>query len=82
MTITKTEFLTEYRARLVAGYPWAQDTAKLDRFMQSVANTINGAYTWNHDSAAATAIYRENGGKGKVTLKWLRALPAGEGFEA
>ena len=74
--MTKTEFLAAYRARLVADYPWAQDAARLETFMASVTRTIRtAAATWNHDSDAATAIYRAQGNKGKVTLKWLRALP-------
>lgn len=74
--MTKTEFLAEYKSRLLQTFPWAQEEARLKRFMASVERTIRTtANSWSHTSDVATAIYREQGGKGKVTLKWLRALP-------
>lgn len=73
--MTKADFLREYRAAIIAAYPWAQDAAKLERFMQSVSATINGAATWNHDGEAVRAAWRAIGGKGRPTLKALRALP-------
>ena len=72
--MTKQAFLAAYRAALVA-YPWAADAARLDKFMASVAATIEGPHaTWNHDGDAVTAAWRAIGGKGKPTLKALRAL--------
>lgn len=74
--MNKQTFLTNYRAELVARYLWAQDSAKLDKFMASCETTItSGAATWNHDGDAVTAAWRSVGGKGKPTLKGLRALP-------
>ena len=75
--MTKDEFLTEYKQALIATYDWAQhEPARLERFMQSVEQTIRGlANSWNYDSELATRIYCKQGRHGKVTLKWLRALP-------
>lgn len=69
-------FLAAYRADLWVRYVWAQDTAKLDRFMASAERTISTkATTWNHDSESVRAAWRRIGGKGKPSLKALRALP-------
>jgi hypothetical protein len=75
--MTKEQFLTAYREQLKATYAWARDdAAKLERFMASVRNTIShGVSTWVHDGEAVTAAWRAIGGKGKPTLKALRALP-------
>jgi hypothetical protein len=76
--MTRSAFLTAYRGRLVALYAWAQDTAKLDRFMASVEQTLSTKRaTWNHSGQAVTdAWYAIGGGKGIPSLKALRALPA------
>jgi hypothetical protein len=71
--MTKEQFITIYREK-VSALPWANDAEKLQRFMQSVENTIAGACTWNHDGPSTVAAWREIGGKGKPTLKALRAL--------
>jgi hypothetical protein len=48
----------------------------LQSFLASVRNTLTGPRaTWNHDGEWATAAWRSLGGKGKPTLKALRALP-------
>lgn len=73
--MTRTAFLAEYRAALVARYSWTNDAAKLDRFMAGVAETLAGGKTWNHDGAAVTAAWRAIGGKGNPTLSALRSLP-------
>ena len=73
--MTKTEFLDRYRASLIAEFAWADDPARLERFMQSVSNTICLNHnTWNHASAVADRIWRAAGFKGKATLKGLRGL--------
>jgi hypothetical protein len=72
--MNRNEFLTKYRAELLARYPWASDTTKLDRFMTSVVSTLNGENTWNYDGDAVTAAWRAIGGKGKPTKKALRGL--------
>lgn len=75
--MTKTLFLAQYRAHLLAMFPWAQDAAKLARFMESVETTIStDRATWNHDGEAVNAAWKDIGGKGKASLKALRALPA------
>lgn len=75
--MTKTQFLAEYRAQLVgAGLAWTQDPTKLDTAMATVEQTIRTARaTWIHDGPLARATWRAIGGKGKITLKGLRALP-------
>ena len=76
--MTKTAFLAAYRAELLAIYSWTIDADKLARFCESgVVATLNtGVKTWDHTGAAALAAWRTIGGKGKPTLKALRALPA------
>lgn len=78
MLNTKTRFLILYRDELASRYEWARNKAKLDRFMDSVANTVlHGHNTWSIVSAdAAQVAWLANGGKGKVSLAKLRALPA------
>lgn len=73
--MTKQAFLDAYRAELLARYPWAQDEAKLGRFMSSVYATLRGSINhWNNDGEAVVAAWRKIGGKGKPTYKALRAL--------
>ena len=73
--MTKISFLTEYKKELVSTFVWAQDEAKLDRFMASCAQTINGpSNTWNHDGECVKRAWKAIGGKGRPTLKALRAL--------
>ena len=72
--MTKVDFYIAYRAKLVATYPWAANVDKLERFMNGVEETLNGGSRWNHDGEAVTAAWRAIGGKGKPTLKALRAL--------
>lgn len=74
--MTKTKLLNEYRAVLPGMFPWARDEDKLTRFVASAERTIRtSAATWNHDSPAIAAAWRKLGGKGKPTLKAMRALP-------
>jgi hypothetical protein len=71
--MTKEQFINIYREKMSA-LPWANNAEKLQRFMQSVENTLAGASTWNHDGPSTVAAWREIGGKGKPTLKALREL--------
>lgn len=73
--MTKTAFIVRYEQELVARYPWTKDAAKLTRFIQTVADTLAGGAGWQHEGDAVTAAWRAIGGKGKPTLKALRALP-------
>lgn len=72
----KAEFLLRYREALQNAYTWASDPATLNRFMASAERTIrNEANTWNHDSAIVSRVWCElTGGKGRASLKALRAL--------
>ncbi len=72
--MTKQQFITIYREK-VSALPWAIDSEKLERFMQSASDTIeNKTNSWNHDGPSTIVAWREIGGKGKPTLKALRAL--------
>jgi hypothetical protein len=74
--MTKSQFLTDYRAALIARCDWALDPARLERFMQSVERTVRTeSAPWNHHSDIALSVLRAVGFKGKLTLKALRALP-------
>lgn len=74
--MTKTQFLNDYRASLLATMAWAGEESRLDKFMASVERTIRTeAKLWNHDSPLADKLWRKAGFKGRVTLKGLRALP-------
>lgn len=73
--MTKLAFLTAYRAQMVAQYEWAKDGGKLDSFMHSVMSTIySPKCTWVWDGPSTKAAWQAIGGKGKPTLKGLRAL--------
>jgi hypothetical protein len=73
---TKQAFLAEYRRVLVrTGEPWCLEEARINKFMNSVATTVRGGNTWNHNSLSARKAWRNIGGKGSYSLKALRALP-------
>jgi hypothetical protein len=72
--MTKEQFITIYREK-VSALPWANDSEKLQRFIQSASDTIeNKANSWNFNGPSSVAAWREIGGKGNPTLKALRAL--------
>jgi len=76
--MTKTAFMNAYRATLLAGYPWAQDSARLEKFMASVKATLDGGNTWNRDGEAFRAACHAIGlSPRKATLKLLQSLPEG-----
>lgn len=73
--MTKENFLSAYRAKLIEAYPWAQDAAKLDRYMESVRATIHDtAGSWNPTGNAVVAAWKAIGGKGTPSLKAMRGL--------
>ena len=77
MKLTKAQFLETYETMLIANYPWANDKAKLERYMGVVKLTVEFRSTqWNHTGEIVTAAWRAIGGKGVPSLKALRALPA------
>lgn len=73
---TKEAFAAEYEARLKANMPWAQDAAKLARFMDSVRMTLNGGGTWKLEGENYKATLKALGLPSSMTLKALHALPS------
>ena len=75
--MTQQAFIDAYRVNLIQMYAWAQDAAKLDRFLKSCRDTLAGTTnSWSHDGDAVNAAWKSIGGKGRPTLKALRALAA------
>lgn len=76
--MTKAAYLAKLRELIVARYPWAQDAAKLGRFMDAARVSLGLAEGQQADigGQSFTDAWRALGGKGKPTLKALRALPA------
>jgi hypothetical protein len=73
--MTKAAFLKAYETRIVASHAWAKDTTRLAIFMRAVSETLSGVSgSWDHRGGAAVEAWRDIGGKGKPTLKALRAL--------
>lgn len=73
--MTKNKFLAAYEADLVLRHAWAADADRRAKFMASVRSTLAGPpTTWNFDGPSTVAAWRAIGGKGKPTLKVLRAL--------
>lgn len=80
---TKEAFIAAYTELIRTHCAWASDTGRLAAFVQTVRNTIvadghlPGGGVWGFD--ASSAIQRQAwqlaGGKGRLTLKGLRALP-------
>ena len=78
--MTREKFIAAYRAFAVANYAWTADAAKLDSFLSdSVEPTLSTERTlWIWDGPGSKAAWKAIGGKGKMTLKALRALPEKE----
>lgn len=73
-------FIDAYLEKVRNRYAWAKDDARLAGFRDAVERTLdmtNGA-TWAWDAPMSHEAFREIGGKGKMTLKALRALPKEE----
>lgn len=73
--MTRAAFLVAYEKQ-VRAYQWAGDQARFETFMAKVRETLDGRgipWAWNSDGSIAA--WKEIGGKGKPTLKALRALP-------
>ena len=75
MTPNTAAFLHRYRSEIKHRYAWAQDAAKLDLFMGGVEETLKGtARVWGCEGDALIATWQAIGGKGRPTLKALRAI--------
>ncbi len=74
MNATKKQFTDAYRETLVQMYAWATHSDALNKFMESCEATLAGANTWNFHGHAVNQAWVAIGGKGKPTLKALRAL--------
>lgn len=73
--MNKEKFIELYKIELLKMYDWAKDEKKLERFLENVKITIStNTAPWNHTGAAVNAAWKSMGGKGKPTLKALRAL--------
>ncbi len=73
--MTRAAFLAAYSSLLQAAYAWATGD-KLARFLASCDASLTGPLaTWNHDGDCVRDAWRAIGGKGRPTLKALRALP-------
>jgi hypothetical protein len=76
MSATKTAFVIAYQNELRARYEWANDEAKLLRFVKSVEATLRGPdNTWNRDGEAYVAALKSIGLSPRISLKALRELP-------
>jgi hypothetical protein len=74
---TKANFMQAYRQHVADRYGWAADVGRLDGLLASVRVTLfTERTTWVWDGEGSKAAWRAIGGKGKMTLKALRALPA------
>lgn len=77
MQATRTIFLAALRSEIVARYPWASDTAKVDSFIAKTRETIETERNVVMiDTPAFIAAYRTAapGSRGRVTYKALREL--------
>lgn len=72
--MTRAAFLAAYTLVLRQTYAWAQEPARLDRFMTSVAGTLDGGNSWIAAGPAVSEAWRAAGGQGRPSLKALRAL--------
>lgn len=79
--MTREKFTETLRALIVERHAWAADADKLARFMGAVAATLRGdagGPYFDHTGNATKDAWRAIGGKGRPSLKALRALPHGE----
>jgi hypothetical protein len=71
---TISNFIRAYKNQLVTSYTWACDEVRRDKFIQSVARTLAGMNTWNHDGSCVVNAWLDIGKTGKPSLKKLREL--------
>jgi len=74
---TKTAIAQTYREQLLAAYPWAQDEAKLNKFMEGVWKTLDGGNVIDRTGHSWLRALELNGlySKKQQTLKAIHALP-------
>ena len=73
--MTKDKFLAAYEQSILQTYGWAKNDNTRGKFMKSVQETLAGAATWDHSGPVAVDAWHAIGGRGRPTLKALRALP-------
>ena len=74
--MSKQQFLEKYREQLLLTYAWAGNSVKLAKFMDGVRETLfTNKRIWSIEGEAVVTAWKSMGGKGKPTLKALRALP-------
>lgn len=73
--MSKEDYIEAYAKMVKAECPWAADEERFTNFMAGMRLTVEGRGTvWIHDGPVAVAAWKSLGGKGKPTLKALRAL--------
>jgi hypothetical protein len=74
---TKSAILASYRSEILENCPWASDQAKLDKFIQAAADTLNGGNSINREGHYWLRALELNGifDKKARNLKALWALP-------
>lgn len=73
--VKRSSFLSIYETMLRERFDWAKSPEKLAAFMGNVVGAITTrATTWDHTGETARAAWRVSGGKGRPTLKALRAM--------
>ena len=75
LTSTKTNLIGEYERLLKATFPWAQDEAKLARFMANVKQTLHDRSGFDRTGECFKQALKQVGLPASISLKALRALP-------
>jgi hypothetical protein len=76
--MTRAAFLQHYEALLESKYPWAVSPEKRASFMAKIIDTLDREKPggpWNPDGPTTVDAWRAIGGRGKPSMKALRALP-------
>lgn len=76
--MNRADYLAALREELKGRYPWANDAAKVARYMgrveEGIAPDAKGGAGFEYDGPAAAAAWQAIGGKGKPKLADLRGL--------
>jgi hypothetical protein len=74
--MTRSEFIKFYRVYVCMTYDWTNDAHRFEGFMAKVNETLTtDRTTWKWNDNGAKVAWKAIGGKGKLTLKALRAMP-------